>query len=60
MNFGATVERCPSTPGLYQEKSPTTSASSPTDPANRATPRQRQNLDVQLSGPRAGTPLRNL
>lgn len=28
--------------------------------SDRATPRQRQNLDVQLSGPRAGTPLRNL
>lgn len=28
MNFGATAERCPSTPGLYREKSPTTSASS--------------------------------
>lgn len=28
MNFGATAERYPSTPGLYREKSPTTSASS--------------------------------
>lgn len=28
MNFGVTAERCPSTPGLYREKSPTTSASS--------------------------------
>ena len=28
MNFGATAERCPSTPGLYREKSPTTNVSS--------------------------------
>ena len=28
MNFGATAERYPSTPGLYREKSPTTSVSS--------------------------------
>ena len=28
MNFGVTAERCPSTPGLYREKSPTTSVSS--------------------------------
>ena len=28
MDFGATAERCPSTPGLYREKSPTMSASS--------------------------------
>lgn len=28
MNFGVTTERCPSIPGLYREKSPTTSASS--------------------------------
>ena len=28
MNLGVTAERCPSTPGLYRKKSPTTSASS--------------------------------
>ena len=28
MNFGATIKQHPSTPGLYREKSPTTSASS--------------------------------